>query len=500
MRTRRPSPAFALALLAAAPLASIAQPCDPATLFGPNSVAINTTAPREVRVADMNGDGLVDLITADSNLGKVSVAIAAFPGVFDPPTAYATGGGFAWDVRLADLDGDGDTDAVVIDVTNDAFIPMLNDGSGALTAQPSSPMVSTNVLFFTLADVDNDGDADILGSSVDAGTIDVFLNAGNGTFGPASVQPGSPGQDIVTGDMNGDGNLDAIVTDFRGDGIGVMLGNGDGTFQPTITSPVVVPGGEAPTGIDVADFDGDGLLDVATGLNSGEVAVLFGTGGGVLGPATAYDIGGAILIDLYVADLDGDDDADIAAQNPVTDTITLLINNGAGVFDDSAVVTGAVSSAFTIADVDGDFDPDLLMPETSTNQISLRLNQCGPFGPVITSQPQSVLRSLGDPAAVFEVEALAAVAYQWRLDGVDLADDAVFTGTQTDTLVVAAGSGIEGLLDVVVSDGVDPAKDIASQPAVLAVRNDCPADQNFDGQLTPGDFNAWVLNYNLGCP
>ena len=481
----------------AAPAPALAQTCDPATIFGPATTAFSTNGPFEVRAADLNNDGLVDLVTANAVASSVAVALATAPGVFAPPTEFPVGG-IPRDVRLADLDADGDIDAVAFDSGSRAFIPLLNDGTGALTAQPSLATVSTNIFFFTLADADNDGDADILGGSISVSSMNVFLNNGDGTFGPVIVTPGVPGQEVVAGDMNNDGNIDAIITDFPGDAIGVMLGNADGTFNAPIITPVVIPGGEAPTGLDVADFNADGWLDVATCMNSGEVAVLPGLGTGALDGTTSYDIGGSILIDLLAADLDGDGDQDIATQNILTDEITLLINDGAGVFDTTAVVP-APSDAFTLADIDGDLDPDLLLPQRAANIVSVLSNACGPFGPVILSQPRSVLRSPGDPAATFEVTAADADDYQWRLDGVPLSDDAVFSGTQTDTLVVGAGAGIEGLLDVVVSSSLFPGDDRTSDPAVIAERNDCPADVNADGLLTPADFTAWLAAFNLGC-
>ncbi|MEL6497370.1 MAG: FG-GAP repeat protein [Planctomycetota bacterium] len=88
------------------------------------------------------------------------------------------------------------------------------------------------------------------------------------------------------------------------------------------------------------------------------------------------------------------------------------------------------------------------------------------------------------------------VQYRWRKDGRFITDVTIFDGFNTEELLFVAGPNTAGVYDCVVTT---PTQTIVSEPSIVAVRNDCPADQNFDGRLSPGDFNAWVLNDNLGC-
>ena len=123
--------------------------------------------------------------------------------------------------------------------------------------------------------------------------------------------------------------------------------------------------------------------------------------------------------------------------------------------------------------------------------------------PIVT-QPESVIVDAGQTAEV-SVESLdAAPSYQWFKAGSPLTDDGRISGATTQTLVVASTELTDTDLyacRVITSAGEQQFSD----PVILAVRGDapipdCPADQNFDGILSPADFNGWIINYNAGCP
>ncbi|MEL7483557.1 MAG: hypothetical protein AAFN41_04295 [Planctomycetota bacterium] len=98
---------------------------------------------------------------------------------------------------------------------------------------------------------------------------------------------------------------------------------------------------------------------------------------------------------------------------------------------------------------------------------------------------------------LFQVGALGSEArYQWRKDGQPISDLSLYDGFDTEQLFIVAGPQTIGVYDCVVTTQTQT---IISDSAIVAVRNDCPADQNFDGILDPADFNAWVLNYHRGC-
>jgi FG-GAP-like repeat/Abnormal spindle-like microcephaly-assoc'd, ASPM-SPD-2-Hydin/FG-GAP repeat len=203
----------------------------------------------------------------------------------------------------------------------------------------------------------------------------IFLGNGNGTFnlGGTYAAPNStdfyPGSNsLYVADFNGDGKLDlAALTPYNG--VFIFLGNGDGTFQTAVGYSTVDPNHTndyTAYGMAVGDLNGDGKMDIAVTETSG-MAVLLNNGNGTFGTATYYDSGIAPFESqkgIAIGDVNNDKRNDIV----ITDyygNIVLYLNQGSGKFAVKGVVAklGISPWLVSIADINGDKKMDLVVTD-----------------------------------------------------------------------------------------------------------------------------------------
>ena len=302
-----------------------------------------------VVVRDVNGDGSPDLVVSNQcqgigncNNGSVSVLLGNGNGTFQTAVAYSSGGYLPSSVAVADVNGDGKLDLLVLNscgdntcATNGTVGVLLRNGDG--TFQPAVPYDSGGTLDMSVAvaDVNGDGKPDLVVAYQNCiscqtnVTVGVLLGNGDGTFQPA-VAYGSGGYfatSVAVADVNGDGRPDLLVanecseyTCKKPGSVGVLLGNGDGTFQPAVAYG---SGGTFPFSVAVADVNGDGKLDLLvanycadnTCATKGLVGVLLGNGDGTFQPVVTYPTGGYKTDWVAVADVNGDGRPDLLVTN-----------------------------------------------------------------------------------------------------------------------------------------------------------------------------------------
>lgn len=361
-----------------------------------------------IAIEDLNGDGIPDVVIASQNIsslvqglptvdGSVEIFLGNGDGTFQSPVSYDSGGILPGTLAIADVNGDGKLDVVVGNRGNGSAGTgvglLLGNGDGTLQkVGVVSTLYSPSLV---VADVNGDGKLDLIIASVNqdfigGGLADVLLGNGDGTFQPATVYTsGASGAgSIAVADVNGDGKLDLIMTGpcpttgFSCAGspypdaiVSVLLGNGNGTFQSPLMydSGGYAFGGYPSGGVTVADVNADGKPDLLVGncqlsgygCQNATVAVLLGNGNGSFQPAAIYYAGSvnsltASVSSIAAADVNMDGKVDVVATTWYGSAVTVLLGNGDGTFqpfvssDSGAVLPSSVA----VADLNGDGKPD----------------------------------------------------------------------------------------------------------------------------------------------
>jgi len=492
------------AVVAAAGLLAVAglahAQCDPALLFGEQTRFPAVAAPQSVALADLDGDGVLDMVVANKNFPDVSVLLNRGDGTFDAQRRFAVGSG-GWGVALSDLDNDGDIDMAVTNRNNADVSVLLNNGDGTFDAQQRFP-VGNGPEGIVLGDLDGDGDPDMVVANSNNSDVSVLLNNGDGTFDAQQRFPVDRFPRIVTlGDLDGDGDNDMAVACQGDNTVSVLLNNGDGTFDAQRRFAT----GDLARGVALADLDGDGDADMAVANNSDDVSVLLNRGDGTFDAQQRFGAG-SLPFSVALADLDGDGDADMAVANlgrfVGSGDVSVLLNRGDGTFDaQQRFDAGDRPFSVALADLDGDGDADLAVTNEGSDDISVLLNQCDRAQPRIATQPPRVTVVDAGSPVVFEITTdlgTPPLTFQWRRNGQPLADGGAISGATTPTLTINPAQSIHSdVYDVVVSNDLGQ---VTSDTATLAVRDACLADVDNDGDLTLFDFLAFQNAFDAGCP
>ncbi len=253
---------------------------------------------------------------------------------------------------------------------------------------------------------------------------------------------------IAVADFNGDGNLDIAVANRSSNDISVLLGKGNGTFA-TEVKYTAGTGGPDPDSIVAADVNGDGKPDlIVADLGTKSISVFINTGTGTFNPAVIYKVGNSPTA-VAVADLNGDTFPDIAVTNSADNTVTILTNNGSGIFTATGLYsTGTTPSDVVIADFNNDGANDLAITNQGSNNVSILLNQGS--GTFAAAKNYCVANASGSCTSATPVSLVAI-----DLNGDSIPDLAIAGTGATVSTLLNNGSGVFNFTSIV-STSVQP--------------------------------------------
>jgi len=382
--------------------------------------------PISVFAADLDGDGNIDILTANAYSDNVSVLFNNGDGTFTRDSLYQVSqSALPQSIFAADLDGDGDPDLAIASFWAANISVFLNNGDGTFAPKVDYGVGVAGSQSVFAADLDGDGDLELITANRSADKVSVLFNNGNGTFSNLVNYPVGDGpSSVLAADLDGDGDLELVTADAWSNHISVLFNNGDGTFAPKVDYPV---GGSEPWSVFAADLNGDGHLDLATANEiSDNVSVLLNSGNGTFPSRSVYPVGDYPQ-SIFATDLNGDGDLDLATANSASNNISVLLNNGNGAFTDSMnYPVGVWPTSIVAADLDDDGDLDLTTANCHSDDISVLLNL--PYVPhIISTSPTQ--DSLNVP-----VNATISVTFDTTMDDATINDSTFIVNARSTGL------------------------------------------------------------------
>jgi hypothetical protein len=421
--------------------------------LGPQLVLPTGSGPGgRVVIADLDGDGKPDLIIPDAYAGKISIyqnistngslTAGSFGPRVDLPMVIGTYDN-PYTIAVADLDGDGRLDIIALNADNNVISILRNTGSpGILTTNSFATRIDlpagNSMRGLAVQDLNGDGKPDIVAANNGDNTISIFQNIstiGNIAFTTrVNFTTGFGPVGVAIGDFDGDGKPDLAVVNANSVTISVfqnIMGAGDNiktnSFAPKVDFPALTAG----YAIAIGDMDGDSKLDLVVGSGSGSQAISVYRNTATVGSITTNSFAAQVnfaapgwVNAVALADLDGDGKLDIVLVSELPSVLSIFNNVSVPGSFTTASLAGRVDysagndpGGIAVGDLNGDGRPDIVFANNYDNTISIYQNMIPTSTlPSITGQPQDAyVYAYGTGS--FTVTATGASSYQWLFNG-----------------------------------------------------------------------------------
>lgn len=287
--------------------------------------------PRDLETCDVNGDGHLDLVTANVGSNNISVWRGTGSGTFSPGgnhSVQTTPGSASEPQSLAftDINLDGNVDVLTSNLASSNLTILLGNGAGGCSASSIIPTGPINSFGIEIGDVNGDGIKDVVSANGVLNNVSILIGVNQGFAAPYFVATYTNTQALAVGDVTRDGFLD-VLTNSPG-GFAVLAGDGQGGFASPSSYGAWSSFGISTTFLRLGDIDGEGSSDVLTGISGRLILATSTPEGGFNIKSYAY-VG--LSSDIATCDLDGNGISDLAVVSGPFVTVPGIVSPPVGV-------------------------------------------------------------------------------------------------------------------------------------------------------------------------